>query len=140
MTITRCPYFLAFCLEQDSYFYNFGLEQSGKSFLVHCPESAPNLDLLKVDLKSFSVSGASFLGCKAAKQVAKSWEVELSCLKVSYLCFVPKLGTGMTRIWSFRLHLRVLSTSDIYNGMCVKKGKYFIYFVLEFVHKQRFQV
>lgn len=72
MTITRCPYFLAFCLEQDSYFSNFGLEQSGKSFLVRCPESAPKLDLLKVNLKSFLVSGASFLGCKADKQVAKS--------------------------------------------------------------------
>ena len=47
-------------------------------------------------------------------QATKLREVELSRLQGFHLHFVPKMGSGVTRIWGFRFHLRVL---DFNGGM-----------------------
>ena len=53
----------------------------------------------------------SFLGCEAAKRVAKSREVDLSHLRGCHLRFAPNMGRSVTRIWGFRSHFRESQTS-----------------------------
>lgn len=45
------------------------------------------------------------LGREGPKQATKSREVSLSCLKGLHLHFTPKMMSGMTCNWCFRLHL-----------------------------------
>ena len=71
------------------------------------------LDLLQVDLLA---SGASLFWPRSGQpRATKSQEVDLSRLKGLHLHFAPKMGNGVTRIWGFRFHLRVL---DLNGGMC----------------------
>ena len=51
------------------------------------------IDLLQVDLLA---SGVSIFATK----------VNLSCLQGFCLHFVPKMGSGVTRIWGFRFHMK----------------------------------
>lgn len=100
------------------------------------------IDFLKVDLTSFWVSEASFLGEKEAKRVTKLWEVDLPCLKGCQMCSASKMGSGVSRIWGFRLHLAVIEFNDSTLRMFFRpiKGKLiFIHFLLS-CDKQRFQV
>ena len=72
-----------------------------------------NLDLLHVDLLA---SGASLFWPPSGRpRATKSREVDLSHLKGLHLHFAPKMGSGVTCIWGFRFHLRVL---DFNSGMC----------------------
>ena len=72
------------------------------------------LDLLQVDLLA---SGASLVWPWSGwSRATKSREVDLSRLMGSHLHFVPKMGGGMTRMWGFKFHLRVL---DFNSRMCI---------------------
>ena len=72
-----------------------------------------SIDLLQVDP---SASGASLFWPRRGRRGAtKSREVDLSRLKGCHLHFAPKMGSGVTRIWGFRFHLRVF---DFNGGMC----------------------
>ena len=73
----------------------------------------PLLDLLQVDLLA---SGASLVWPRSGRpRATKSREVDLSRLMGFHSHFAPKMGSGVTRIWSFRFHLRVL---DFNGRMC----------------------
>ena len=64
------------------------------------------VDLLQVDLLA---SGASLFWPRSGRPRAmKSREVDLSRLQGFLSHFAPKMGSGVTRIWGFRFHLRVL--------------------------------
>ena len=75
--------------------------------------TAGELDLLQVDLLA---SGASLFWPRSGRpRATTSQEVDLSRLKGLHLQFVPKMGSGVTRIWGFRFQLRVL---DFNSRMC----------------------
>ena len=55
------------------------------------------IDLLQVDLLA---SGLSLFAGRERR------EVDLSRLQGFHLHFVPKMGSGVTRIWGFRFHMK----------------------------------
>ena len=70
------------------------------------------LAMLQVDLLA---SGASLFWPRSGRlRATKSREVDLSRLQGFHSHFAPKMGSGVTRIWGFRFHLRVL---DFNGGM-----------------------
>ena len=69
------------------------------------------IDLLQVDLLA---SGASLFGLRSGHRALKSREVDLSHLRDLHLRFPPNIGSSVTGLWGFRLHLLVL---DFTSGM-----------------------
>ena len=66
-------------------------------------------DLLQVDLLA---SGASLFWPRSGRPRATKSREDLSRLQGFHLHFAPKMGGGVTRIWGFRFHLRVLDCPD----------------------------
>ena len=102
------------CPFRGSYVREFELSHSNPvSRIITINHAHSLLDLLQVDLLA---SRASLVWPRSGRpRATKSREVDLSRLMGFHLHFAPKMGSGVTRIWGFRFHLRVL---DFNGRMC----------------------
>ena len=102
------------CPFRGSYVREFELSHSNPVSRITTINHAHSLlDLLQVDLLA---SRASLVWPRSGRpRATKSREVDLSRLMGFHLHFAPKMGSGVTRIWGFRFHLRVL---DFNGRMC----------------------
>ena len=62
----------------------------------------------KADLYLFASGASLFWPQSGRPRATKSREVDLSRLQGFHSHFAPKMGSGVTGIWGFRFHLRVL--------------------------------